>query len=90
MADYDIGDVVRLTATFSNVAGVATDTTAVLSLEAPDGTVTTPSVTHGATGVYTVDVTPTAFGVWYYRWSGTGGVTTAEEGAFTVRRRRVP
>jgi hypothetical protein len=44
----------------------------------------------GVTGVYKAALTLDTEGVWYYRWEGTGSVTEAGGGFFTVRRRRVP
>lgn len=41
------------------------------------------------TGVWTATVEPDSAGLWRYRWAGTGAVTSAEEGSFHVRRRRV-
>jgi hypothetical protein len=86
MSEYDIGDVVRLTATFSNAAGAPTDTTAVLTVKKPDGTSSTPAVTHGTRGVYSSDVPIDQPGVWSYRFVGTGAVTSAGGGRLYVRR----
>jgi hypothetical protein len=83
---YDIGDGIRITATFTNLSGgLADPTTIVFKLKAPSGTVTTPTVTHLSTGVYYVDVIPNVKGSWLYRWEGTGAVAVAEEGKFLVR-----
>jgi len=41
------------------------------------------------TGVWTGTIEPDAAGLWRYRWAGTGVITSAEEGSFSVRRRRV-
>lgn len=90
MTTYDVGDQVRLTGTFTNSNGAAANTTAVCTVRKPDGTTSTPSVTDGATGVYTADVTLDQAGRWRYRWSGTGDVIAAGEDSFDVRRRRVP
>lgn len=43
-----------------------------------------------STGVYAGTVEPDDAGRWRYRWESSGGVMSAEEGAFNVRRRRVP
>lgn len=88
MTTYDVGDLVRLTGTFRNSSDALTNTTAVCTVRKPDGTASTPSVTNGSTGVYTVDVTLDQEGHWFYRWAGTGDVVAAEEGEFYVRRRR--
>jgi uncharacterized protein YfaS (alpha-2-macroglobulin family) len=91
MATHDIGDAVRVTCTFRNEAGALANPTAVtLQVRAPSGTVTTVSNSSTGTGVYSGVVSPDAEGVWRYRFTGTGAVAQAQEGMFTVRRRRVP
>ena len=92
MNSYDVGDLVRLTATFTNSAGVVTDPTAVtclLKLRYVIGSTATTytypaNITKDSTGVFHVDVTPTTEGIWDYRWVGTGTVQAAVEGAFNV------
>ena len=87
---FDIGDKLRLTGTFT-VSAVNTDPTAVvLQVKDPTGNVTTytyalAEIVKSATGVYYRDVSIDESGVWYYRWSGTGAVETAEEGRIQVR-----
>jgi hypothetical protein len=84
-----VGDLVRITGTFS-VAGVATDpTTVTLKVRTPSGAVSTYTyagggVTKDATGVYRRDVSATEPGRWLYRWEGTGTAEAAEEGSFDV------
>ncbi len=88
---YDLGDVVRCTATFADDDGVVTDPTAVVAkYKEPDGTITT--LTYGVdgalvklgTGVYYFDLTPTVAGDWWYRFYATGSGQSAEEQAFRV------
>jgi hypothetical protein len=98
---YDIGDVVEVlswdaaesptgSTGFTDAAGALADPTAVtLTVRAPDGTLSTPSVSKAATGRYSATVSPSQSGTWVYRWVGTGAVTAAAEGAFYVRARRV-
>ena len=87
---FDIGDVVRLEASFKNAANVATTpTTTVLTLKMPDGTLSTPAITANGTGVYYYDVLFSASGAWTYRWVATGTVQTAEEGRVYVRPSKV-
>ena len=88
----DITDVKRLQATFTNLAGAATDPTAItLTIREPDGTEL--AKTKG-------DMTTTGTGVWYYdhtwpaspgrhivRWLATGAVATAERQEFWVRQK---
>lgn len=93
--NYDIGDLVRLTGTFTDLAGVATDPTGITcSIRLPSGTVTTltygvdASLYRTSTGVYYTDFAPTMEGLHYYRFAGTGAVTAAEETTFYIRKRQ--
>lgn len=93
MNSYDLGDQVRLSATFTDVDGAAVDPTVItVKYAAPDGSVTDLTygvdlnVTQDATGVFYVDFVPSAAGVWSYRWESSGTVTAAAEGSFMVRR----
>jgi len=90
--DYDIGDLVRLSATFTDTAGALTDPTATtFSIKVPSGTVTT--YTYGVTadivrdslGLFHVDYSPLAEGIHYYRFVGTGACQTADEAPFYIR-----
>lgn len=94
---YDVGDLVRISATFANVSGVNADPTTVKAkFKNPAGTVTT--YTYGtdvqlvkdATGKYHVDISITSNGEWWYRWEGTGAVQAAEENDFVVRKSQFP
>lgn len=93
MAVYDVGDKIRLTHTFTNLAGVVTDPTAVtFKMKKPDGTTTTyvygtdAELVKSATGIYYVDWTFTMADSHKYRFAGTGTVTTSDEGTILVRR----
>jgi hypothetical protein len=96
---YDIGDVVRVTATFTTSTGNSTgvDPAAVhLHLETPSGVVTsqtysaaTGDVVKDTTGVYYIDITTTEAGIYEQRFTSTGTVTTSVENWFSVRNRRV-
>lgn len=92
MTLYDIGDTVRVTVTFTNSAGTATDPSAVtLSVKDPKGTKTTytygsSSMVKSATGIYYYDLTATLPGSYKYVWKGTGALVVAEENRFEVRR----
>jgi hypothetical protein len=87
---YDIGDVARVTMTFT-VDDVNTDpTTITLKVKDPTGNKTTytyalAEVTRSAAGIYYKDISIDEAGQWYYRWEGTGAVETAEENYFMVR-----
>ena len=83
---YDIGDLVHLTAGFVDANGAQADPTTVqLTIKRPTGT-DTVTPTNTGIGAYYYDVPITEAGTWTYRWAGTGAVTTAEEGSFTVRQ----
>jgi hypothetical protein len=93
--NYDIGDLVRLTGTFTDLDGTATDPSGItMSIKIPNGTVTTltygvdGSLYRSSTGIYYTDFAPTMEGLHYYRFAGTGAVTAAEEQNFYVRKRQ--
>lgn len=88
---YDIGDAIRLSATFT-VGGVATDpTTLTLRIKAPGGTETTytygtdAALVKDSVGVYHLDYLPPVAGGYTYRWAGTGAAQAASETPFSVR-----
>lgn len=89
---YDVGDLVRLTGTFTDADGVATDPTAItIRIKTPARVETTytygvdAGVERDSTGVYHIDVDITQVGTWFYRWAGTGAVKAAQENVLTVR-----
>jgi hypothetical protein len=89
---YDIGDRVRLTASFTDASSVAADPTGITCQvsrrQIPNSTTTyvySSTITRTGAGVYYVEVTPSAEGVWDYRFVGTGSVIAAGEGSFLVR-----
>jgi hypothetical protein len=85
---FDIGDVVRLDAyTYDDDGTPTAPTTISVTIEKPDATEVTPSVTTLADGHYRVDY-PTAglaAGVYQVRWVATGDVAEVEPGAFTLK-----
>jgi hypothetical protein len=87
---YDIGQVIRLSVTFT-VDGVEQDPSALtLEITDPDGTTITKNkgeVTNDDTGDYHFDYGPvTKHGKYTYQWSGTAGVITAATSFFYVRK----
>lgn len=90
MADegpYDVGDEITLEGIFK-VDGALTDpTAATCTVRKPDGTTSTPSVTHPSTGVYQAKVTPAVGeqGDWQYRFDGTGAAKAGGRKMFVVR-----
>lgn len=85
---FYVGSTVRITGTFTNAAGVATNpTTTTITVEKPDGTDTAYTggqLTNPATGTLYVDIVPDAAGRWDYRIVGTGAVAAVWQGAFVV------
>jgi len=89
---YDIGDLVRCTATFTDSAGDAIDPTAIVfRIKLPDDTTTVytygtdAELVKSATGVYYVDYTTVAAGTLDYRFEGTGAAVAAAESLFGVK-----
>lgn len=89
---FDIGDLVRASAAFSDSAGTAIDPTAVyLKYVTPAGVTTT--LTYGvdvelvrdSAGNYHADISATDDGAWHYRWYSTGSGQASEEHWFRVR-----
>lgn len=88
---YDVGDVARIMATFTNSAGVAVDPSSVYVwhriLNPALSDVTTlgygvNSVVRASAGVYYTDVAVNSGGEWRYRWRGYGDNAGAVEGKF--------
>jgi hypothetical protein len=97
MSRLHIGDLHRITATFKNGSGTATDpSTVTLLIQKPDDTqqsltlLTTPPIVKTGTGVYHYDVDIDQEGVWKVKWYGDGFVTTAEPSDFYVTRSIAP
>jgi len=91
MDHYDIGDLVRCSAAFTTLAGVAIDPTAlVFKFTNPAGTTTTytygtdPQVIRDSTGNYQVDLSVSTAGLWLYWFEATGTAQAVEEGSFYV------
>lgn len=87
---YDRDTDVKLEATFTNLAGVATDPTGVtLEVLSPSGVLTTytyaaAEVTRSATGVFTRTQLLDEEGDWSYRFKGTGTLRVAGWKLITV------
>jgi hypothetical protein len=86
---YQVGDSVRLTCTFTDLAGAVADPTAITcTVLNPARLRFAASVTRSATGIYYADVTLDSAGDWRYRWTGTGAIVAADEGILAVDRSR--
>jgi hypothetical protein len=81
---YDFGDAVTLTTTVTDASGTPTDATMAILVTAPDGTTSSPSITHGGTGVYSTTFTPALSGPYVYKWSASGAITNVGTSQFTV------
>jgi len=99
---YDIGDLVRVTGTFTDTGGTVADPTTVTFLyDTPNSTAPTIAtrtstaagavngITKASTGVYYYDVPTTGRGLYETRFTSTGTLTASEESWFSVRPRRV-
>ncbi len=84
MTTYDVGDAATLGTSVYNASGALTDATVSLSVTAPDGTTSAPSVTHAGTGVYSATVSVSQSGTWFYTWTVSGAVTAVDSGQFTA------
>lgn len=90
MAEINTGDMMRISAAFTDIAGVAADPTTVTLKIRADGVDTDLVVGAGgiikdSVGNYHYDYSiPTAdsYVKVEYRWQGTGAVTAVEEGMF--------
>ncbi len=87
---YDIGDVVRITGTFTQSGSALDPTTVSAVVRRPDGIkqtfvyLTDAEVVRTAQGVYRLDYTPTMAGPHWYRWISTGTGQAAGEQSFIV------
>lgn len=91
---YDVGDLVRIGATFKDDDNQPADpTTVTFSFRQDTQTKAQATVyTYGLSvqlikdgvGQYHVDLAISASGLWHYRWAGTGAIVGAEEGDFVV------
>lgn len=95
MTTYMSGSLVRVSSTFTNISGVATDpTTVTLKYKKGSGSVTTltyagAGITKSATGVYYVDLDTTGWAgpdtqLWILEWIGTGTVVAIASDSFKV------
>jgi len=88
------GSVLTLAATASTTVnrqpvGKRLAATVTASVEKPDGTNATPTLTPSSTGVYEGSYAPDAKGDYYVRVAATGAAVAADELLFVVRERRV-
>lgn len=84
--NYVVGDLARITATFTRDDQPINPTAITAQVRDPTGTITTVPITLQAAGIYQALVDLTASGSWYVRIYSTGIGQAAEEIAITVRR----
>jgi uncharacterized protein YfaS (alpha-2-macroglobulin family) len=93
MNRLDVGDSVRLVATFKDFDGVARDpATVTLRVRKPSGEVLRPAVLHPqpGSGTYYAELVLDEAGWWVYEWETTGVPTVVEGGEFHVSEKRIP
>lgn len=83
--EYDVGDLIRCTGTFTDASDTETDPdTVTFKARGPSGNITTyvygvdAEVVKSSTGVYYVNLTIDESGFWYYRFAGTASDDTAQ------------
>ena len=93
MNSHDLGDVVRITATFTNSAGTVVDPSSVYAwyriVKPALFDVTTVGYGVGSmvklgVGVYYTDLPVNSGGEWHYRFRGYGANAAAADGKFNV------
>lgn len=90
---YDIGDQVRVTTTFTDLAGVVADpSTVTCDVKTPRGVSTAyvygtdASLTKTSTGIYNLDLDLTEAGTWAWKFNGSGSLKAADQGRISVRK----
>lgn len=74
MTTWDLGDRVPLRHRVYDADSQLVDATITLTVIAPDGTITSPAVTHTSLGTYDASVLTSQVGQWRYTWSVSGAV----------------
>ena len=91
ISTYELGNVLRVTGTFRNLAGTAVDPTVVkfryrapgqdaVTLTYPDNA----ALVKAGTGIYYYDIDLSAAGTWFYKFFSTGTNQAANESQFVV------
>jgi hypothetical protein len=75
---YYLGQRATLNTIIRDEAGNPADSTVALTLTAPDGTVTTPTVNHDGTGLYSAAVTFDQAGDWLRVWNASGAIVAVD------------
>lgn len=94
IGNYDIGDLIRLRATFvsTDLVTPADPSTMIFRVLSPATTVAcyafgvqAASVARAGVGAYYKDITPDVYGNWAYNALATGGIQAVDEWTFTVK-----
>lgn len=86
---FDIGDRRRFKASFKDDKGVpANPSLATVTVRAPDGTITNPTLINDGVGEFHVDISFDISGRWIIRIIGTGNVESVEETEVWIRKIR--
>jgi len=84
--DADIGDLVRITASFVDLAGAPSDPTSIAILaRSPSEAEQSLSVTKQSVGVYYAEQSIDEENTWWFRAYGTGAIEAAAERSLHVR-----
>lgn len=82
---YDIGSLPQVQVVWTNLTGAATDSATTLTVTAPDGTTSSPAVTHASLGTYTATFPVTQAGTYLYHFATADVLTAVAESQITVR-----
>lgn len=86
MSNFDIGNIVRLSVAFTDSNNAPVDPGAISLNIRPISTYTyvDNDIIRDGAGLYHYDYTPSAPGLYYYRYIGTDGATAASDGQFGI------
>lgn len=92
---YPVGSSVLLSSAFQTTAGVPVDPSTVTlrvkdTLTNTEQIFTTSQLTHVSAGVFQYAIVCMKYGVWFYRFEGTGAAVAVQEGNFTVTSSQFP
>jgi len=71
----DVGDLIGIRYEARNASGTLVSATVAVTVTAPNGTTSTPSVAPTSTGLYDASFTANAAGVWRWTWTISGTIT---------------
>nr|MDT0658028.1 hypothetical protein [Micromonospora sp. DSM 115978] len=84
MSTRDVGDRIAIRHEVRDPDGTLTAATVAVTVTAPDGTTSTPSVTTGSTGLYDAAFTVDEVGAWRWDWTVSGAVVEVAHGSVDV------